>query len=108
MVIEWLKFRVNPEMREKFVEQDLAIWTKTLAAQPGFLNKEVWINPTISDEIILVVHWQTLEQWKAIAAELLAETEEIFKASLGTDAYEIIETQEYHIRKFLNDSVLKD
>jgi hypothetical protein len=33
MVIEWLKFRIQPEIREKFIEQDQAIWTKTLATQ---------------------------------------------------------------------------
>jgi uncharacterized protein (TIGR03792 family) len=61
MVIEWLKFRVQPEIWEKFVEQDQAIWTKALATQSGFLDKEVWINPDIADEIILVIRWQTRE-----------------------------------------------
>ena len=103
MVIEWLKFRVQPEVREKFVEQDQAIWTKALATQSGFLRKEVWINPDIADEIILVIRWQTREQWKAIAPDLLAKTEEIFKASMGKDFYEIIEAKEHHIRKFLNN-----
>ena len=103
MVIEWLKFRVQPEVREKFVEQDQAIWTKALATQSGFLGKEVWINPDIADEIILVIRWQTREQWKAIAPELLAQTEEIFKASMGKDSYEMTEAKEHHIRKFLNN-----
>jgi uncharacterized protein (TIGR03792 family) len=102
MVIEWLKFRVQPEVREKFVEQDQAIWTKALATQSGFLSKEIWINPDIPDEIILVIRWQTREQWKAIAPELLAQTEEIFKASMGKDSYEMTEAKEHHIRKFLN------
>lgn len=104
MVIEWLKFRVQPEVREKFVEQDQAIWTKALATQSGFLSKEIWINPDIADEIIVVIRWQTREQWKAIAPELLAQTEEIFKASMGKDSYEMTEAKEHHIRKFLNAS----
>jgi uncharacterized protein (TIGR03792 family) len=103
MVIEWLKFRVQPEIREKFIEQDQAIWTKALATQSGFLDKEVWINPDVADEIIVVIRWQTREQWKAIAPELLAQTEEIFNASMEKDSYEIIEAKEHHIRKFLNN-----
>ena len=103
MVIEWLKFRVQPEIREKFVEQDQAIWTKALATQSGFLGKEVWINPDVADEIILVIRWQTHEQWKAIAPDLLAQTEESLNASMEKDSYEIIEDKEHHIRKFLNN-----
>jgi uncharacterized protein (TIGR03792 family) len=108
MVIEWLKIRVNPETREKFVELDQEIWTKVLARQSGFLGKEVWINPAVSDEIIVVVHWQTREQWKAIAPDLLAKTEEAFKVIMGTDTYAIIEAQEYQIRKCLSNSIPKD
>jgi uncharacterized protein (TIGR03792 family) len=108
MVIEWLKIRVNPETREKFVGLDQEIWTKALARQSGFLGKEVWINPVVSDEIIVVVHWQTREQWKSIAPDLLAKTEEAFKVSMGIDNYAIIEAQEYQIRKCLSDSISKD
>lgn len=100
MVIEWLKFNVNPELRERFVEQDQAIWTKTLSQQPGFLGKEIWINPANPEEIILVIRWQTREQWKAIAPELLAETEKLFQQAMGKDTYEMLETKELHIRKF--------
>ncbi|MEB3311384.1 MAG: TIGR03792 family protein [Snowella sp.] len=101
MVIEWLKFKVDPEVRERFVEQDQAIWTKTLSQQPGFLGKEIWINPTLPNEIVLVIRWQTREQWKAIAPELLAETERKFHQVMGNDTYEMLEAQEHHIRKFL-------
>ncbi|MDJ0549362.1 MAG: TIGR03792 family protein, partial [Microcystis sp. M49637_WE12] len=45
MVIEWLEFQVKPEAREKFIQKDQEIWTKFLAKQPGFLGKELWINP---------------------------------------------------------------
>lgn len=54
MVIEWLKFRVIPEQRERFIEQDEAIWTKTVGAYPGFLGKEIWINPNQAEEVILI------------------------------------------------------
>ncbi len=104
MVIEWLKFKVDPKIRERFVERDQAIWTKTLARQPGFLGKEIWINPDSPDEIILVIRWQTREQWKAIAEELLAETEQKFQDAMGNDTYKMIETKEHQIRKFLTSA----
>lgn len=71
MVIEWLEFQVKPEAREKFIQKDQEIWTKFLAKQPGFLGKEIWINPAIEEQLIIVVHWQTKEQWKAVPQNLL-------------------------------------
>lgn len=100
MVIEWLKFHVNPKLREQFVEQDQAIWTKTLSQQPGFLGKEIWINPTDPNEVVVVIRWQTREQWDAIAPALLAETEKRFQQAMGKDTYEMLEAKELHIRKF--------
>lgn len=105
MIIEWLKFEVKSEIREKFIEQDQKIWTKTLARQPGFLGKEIWINPDLPDEIIFVIRWQTREQWKAIASELLEMTEQKFRQSLGTDSYKMLEAKEHHVRKFPNTPI---
>ena len=100
MVIEWLKFRVEPQAREKFIETDLQIWTPVLAQSSGFLGKEVWLNPKADNEVTFVIKWQTLDHWKSVPADLLAATEEKFKAEMGSDRYEIIEGGEYHIRKF--------
>jgi uncharacterized protein (TIGR03792 family) len=100
MVIEWLKFRVTPEAREKFIEQDEVIWTATLATYPGFLRKEVWLDPSISDEVVLIIRWQSREQWKAVPIDVLRATEEKFAAAMGQSNYEMIETKEYQIRKF--------
>lgn len=100
MVIEWLKFKVTPEIREKFIKKDEAIWTATLSKQPGFLGKEVWLAPTIADEVIFAIRWQTREQWKAVPIELLTATEEKFAAAMGRDNYQMIESKEYQIRKF--------
>ncbi|WP_425469059.1 TIGR03792 family protein, partial [Pediococcus acidilactici] len=50
MVIEWLKFKVVSN-RERFVQKDAEIWTEALARYPGFLGKEVWLNPKESTEV---------------------------------------------------------
>lgn len=100
MVIEWLKFRVSPEQRERFVQQDAAIWTTALAQYPGFLSKEVWISPDNLDEVIAVTHWETYEQWKAIPPEDLERIEARFSEAMGDVEHPIVESARYQVRKF--------
>jgi uncharacterized protein (TIGR03792 family) len=99
VVIELLKFKISGEKRETFIQQDAEIWTTALAKYPGFLGKEVWINPHDPTEIIFVVHWATREQWQAIPQEDLAAVEQNFAAALG-NTYELVESKEYQVRKF--------
>ncbi len=86
-------------MRERYIHQDAEIWTTALAQYPGFLGKEVWINPNDSTEILLIMHWATREQWKAIPLEDLAAIESRFAQSVG-ETYELVESAEYQVRKF--------
>ena len=99
MVIEWLKFRVTPELREEFIEQEDLIWTKLLEKYPGFLGKEIWLNPEVPEEVIVVIHWQTITQWKAIPQDVINETDERFQKVLG-DNYKLVESSGYQVRKF--------
>ena len=99
MVIEWLKFRVTLELREKFIEQEELIWTKLLAKYPGFLGKEIWLNPEVPEEVIIVIHWQTITQWKAIPKTVIEETEKQFQEIIG-DNYKLLESFGYQVRKF--------
>ena len=99
MVIELLKFKVAPEHREQFIQKDAEIWTQALAGCPGFLGKEVWINPNEPTQVILVIRWATREQWKSIPLELLDAIEQQFAQQLG-DIYQIVEVSEYQVRKF--------
>ena len=100
MVIEWLKFKLAPESREKFIELDKEIWTSFLSEQPGFLSKEIWLDPNNLDEIIAVVHWQTLEQWKSIPVQSLVQNDLKFRQALSPVQYIISESKGYQIRKF--------
>lgn len=99
MVIEWLKIKVSPELREKFIQKDAEIWNSMLASYPGFLSKEVWINPAIPAELVLVIRWASREQWKSIPLERLTNVEEQFDREFG-EPYQMIETSEYQVRKF--------
>lgn len=98
MEIEWLKFEVVPESREQFVQKDEEIWTATLSSYSGFLSKEVWISPEDLAEVILVVHWASFEQWQAIPAQVLEQTEVRFRQAMG-DTYRLVEGARYQVRK---------
>jgi uncharacterized protein (TIGR03792 family) len=99
MVIEWLKVRVSPELREQYIQKDAEIWTTALSKYPGFLGKEVWISPDNLAEVILVIHWESFEQWQAIPTPALEQAEAEFKQALG-DTYEITDSVKYQVRKF--------
>ena len=102
MVIEWLKFKVDPESREKFIQKDDALWTASLSRYPGFLGKEVWIEPNEPDKVIFTIRWQTREQWKSIPVKDLASIEQKFSTAMKNMNinYKMVESKEYQIRKF--------
>jgi uncharacterized protein (TIGR03792 family) len=97
MVIEWLKFMVAPQSREKFIEKDAEIWTSLLASYPGFLGKEVWLNPEIPEEVVLIIYWKTQDEWKSIPHSVLEETERKFSQAIGEYEYRLLEAAEYQV-----------
>lgn len=99
MVIEWLKIQVPAELREKYIQKDEEVWTAFLASCPGFLGKEVWINPQIPTEVVLVIQWANRQAWKAVPEDALEKTEQLFNQVMGAE-YPIIEAGEYQVRKF--------
>ena len=99
MVIEWLRVKVSPELQEQYVQKGAEIWTSALSSYPGFLGKEVWINPENLSEIILVIRWARREQWKSFPVEQLKQLEEQLDQELG-NVHQIVEVSEYQVRKF--------
>ncbi|PIG91265.1 TIGR03792 family protein [Gloeocapsopsis sp. IPPAS B-1203] len=95
MVIEFLKCQVNPDLREHYLQVDAEVWTKALAKCPGFLGKEVWLNPEEASEVVLVIRWATKEDWKSISEELLRQTEQKFAQQIGS-TYQIV-SAEYQV-----------
>ncbi|MEM8672651.1 MAG: TIGR03792 family protein [Cyanobacteria bacterium P01_G01_bin.67] len=102
MVIEWLKFNVDSESREQFIQQDEKIWTASLSTYPGFLGKEVWIEPNAPGKVIFTIRWQTREQWKGIPLKDLAKIEQEFSSVMNAMniGYKMIQSKEFQIRKF--------
>ncbi|MEO1340764.1 MAG: TIGR03792 family protein [Cyanobacteria bacterium J06635_13] len=102
MVIEWLEFQVDSDSREQFIQQDEKIWTAALSTYPGFLGKEVWIEPNAPDKIIFAIRWQTREQWKSIPVSDLVKIEQNFSKIMADRSinYRMTVSNEYQIRKF--------
>jgi uncharacterized protein (TIGR03792 family) len=69
MVIEELTITIDPVERDQFLDLDQAIWTPFLAAQSGFVRKEVWLPEGRPDTIVLVIHWTSMTAWKAITPD---------------------------------------
>jgi len=98
MVIEWLRFQVDPSKKDWFLKQDQEIWTEALAKYPGFLDKAVWLDPHVPDSIVMVIQWSSYEQWQAIPPEDLAEIEQRFQQRLQGEEpvrYKMVEAKEY-------------
>lgn len=98
IVIELLRCQVDPKHREQYLQKDAEIWTKALADCPGFLGKEVWLNPQEDSEVILIIRWATKEQWKSISEELLNQIEQEFAQQMG-QTYTIVESSEYRVHE---------
>ncbi|MDY6936550.1 MAG: TIGR03792 family protein [Cyanobacteriota bacterium] len=100
MVIEWLKIQVRPRMREKFVQLDYEIWTKMLEGRSGFLGKEVWLDSEADDLVILVIRWQTFEDWQSVPDSILERTDREFKRKMGRQTFRYLDSHAYQARKF--------
>jgi len=75
MVIEVLTFDVPPADRDAWLELEEAVWSRFLEQQPGFVRKEIWIPEDDDQTVHAVIWWETMEQWKAIGPETVAEVD---------------------------------
>ncbi|MBI1415802.1 MAG: TIGR03792 family protein [Limimaricola sp.] len=83
MVIEHLTVRVPLSLQAAYLANDAAIWTATLAAQPGFISKETWRDAATPEMLHLIIRWASRDQWKAVPRATLEATESAFAAALG-------------------------
>ncbi|YAG16550.1 ABM domain-containing protein [Nostoc sp. DSM 114161] len=101
-MIELLKFKVAPDLRENFIQKDAEIWTTALAEYPGFLGKEVWLNPNDPSEVTFIIRWESFEHSDAIPQKELETLEVKFVHALGK-FYPIVESAKYQVLKGLAD-----
>ena len=95
MVIEWQKVRVQPEVRDLYLEKDREIWTAGLAREEGFLGKEVWLGEE-DCEVILVIRWKREEDWQGMPKERLDDLDRRFREAVP-EGWELAETLSYEV-----------
>jgi uncharacterized protein (TIGR03792 family) len=98
VLVEWLRFKVAPEYRERFVQKDDEVWTTFLKQCPGFLRKETWISLNDLSEVMLATYWATLDQQQAIPQALLDKTDRQFLEALGVP-FQKLEIKLLQLRK---------
>jgi len=88
-----LQVRCRPGRRADFVAKDAEVWTPVLAAHDGYISKQVWASLDDPDLVTIVVHWESLAQWKSFPDELNqkldAEMQDV-QISVTSEAYEIV------------------
>jgi uncharacterized protein (TIGR03792 family) len=93
MVIEWLRFRVLAGERDRFLAADTAIWTPFLAGCTGYVRKVVWCDRERSNEVVMLVYWESYTLWKAVDPGELARVEDSFKQAIGQAVAELVEVR---------------
>ena len=71
-VIEMLRAKCVPGCRDEWLVRDAEIWTPALAAHDGYIAKEVWPSIDHPDEVVIIVRWESLPQWKSFPKDLEA------------------------------------
>ena len=69
-VIEMLRVKCVPRRRAEWLVRDAEIWTPALAAHDGYISKEVWPSIDHPDEVVIIVRWESLPQWKSFPKDL--------------------------------------
>ena len=72
-VIELLRVKCVPGRRAEWLVRDAEVWTPALAAHDGYISKEVWPSIDYPDEVVIIVRWASLAQWKTFPADLSVE-----------------------------------
>jgi uncharacterized protein (TIGR03792 family) len=93
MVIEELQFAVTEDDREKFLEVEGRVWTGFLQTCVGFLHKETWIPEDDPQRVVVMIWWNTMEEWKSITA---AQCDEV-DAQMGEWLRPIVVARAHHV-----------
>jgi uncharacterized protein (TIGR03792 family) len=78
MVVEELVFVVEPGQQARWAAVEAAAWDPFLAAQPGFVRKEVWLG-TDDDPpgtVRILVWWASQAHWDAVDADAMTRVDD--------------------------------
>jgi len=79
-VVEHLRLCVPAGGREAWLRAELETWDPWLRQKPGFVEREVLWDRTL-EEGVLLIHWSSLEDWKAISEQEVAAIQGRFEAA---------------------------
>lgn len=86
-VLQEMTFTVPHDMLNRFLAADRRVWTNFLAAQPGFLGKQVDAQherPAASNvTVVASICWSNWTAWKAIPPTELAEVAQKLNQEVG-------------------------
>lgn len=75
MVIEELHFIVAVTDQSEFLRVEHEVWTGFLQTCEGFVAKETWIPEDEPERVVVMIWWNSMEQWKKITAEQCGEVD---------------------------------
>ena len=81
-VIEQLRLAVPASHRELWLQAEASSWQPWLEQQPGFEGRELFWDPE-REEGLLLIHWSSREQWKAIPSVEVQRVQEVFEARVN-------------------------
>lgn len=76
MVIEMLTFDIPSDEQPEWLALEEQVWSRFLEQQPGFVGKEIWIEDVRPDQILVVIWWESMDLWKRITPEQVAEVDQ--------------------------------
>ena len=80
-VVEVLQMPVSTEQRQCWLEAEAGQWEPWLEQQDGYRGRDLLWDPERQQAVVLV-GWQSQQQWDAIPASSIGSTEETFNAQL--------------------------
>ena len=73
MTVEQLIFCIPSNLQATFIQLDELVWTPYLSQFEFFVSKEIWQDANNPELLSIVIHWQSLEEWKSIPITELTE-----------------------------------
>ena len=80
-VVEVLQMPVSAQQRQCWLEAEASQWEPWLEQQDGYRGRDLLWDPERQQAVVLV-GWQSQQQWDAIPASSIGSTEEAFNAQL--------------------------
>lgn len=104
--VEQLVLKVNPELQEKFLQNDHELWTLGEAGQYTFAGKENWCSESDPSRVYLLVYFEELIGWHSIPEDFLVETEAEMQRRMGkgnVDTLEYVHDQDmqYKVSEYM-------